>query len=313
MKKINVAVIGCGSWGRNHIRVYNDLGNASITAIADMNTATAKEFGERYSVDWYTEPEKVFERDDVEAISICTPTVTHADLAMQAIEAGKHVLVEKPMTNTTDEAKELINAAKRQGVHLAVGFVERFNPAVSEAMNIISKGEVGEVILAHTRRVSRRPLRIGDVGVIKDLAIHDIDIVNQLFKSKAKNVFASAGSIAHDFEDYANIIVCFDNNKSAFIETNWLTPRKVRTLTITGTEGLINVEYITQQIIVENNERLYQPFLNYGEPLLRELDSFVNSILNDESPEVRGEDGLRALEISEAAIQSAKSGKPVPL
>jgi len=291
MKKINVAVIGCGSWGRNHIRVYNDLGNASITA----------------------EPEKVFERDDVEAISICTPTVTHADLAMQAIEAGKHVLVEKPMTNTTDEAKELINAAKRQGVYLTVGFVERFNPAVSEAMNIISKGEIGEVILAHTRRVSRRPPRIGDVGVIKDLAIHDIDIVNQLFKSKARNVFASAGSIAHDFEDYANIIVCFDNNRSAFIETNWLTPRKVRTLTITGTEGLINVEYITQQIIVENNERLYQPFLNYGEPLLRELDSFVNSILNDESPEVSGEDGLRALEISEAAIQSAKSGKPVPL
>jgi UDP-N-acetylglucosamine 3-dehydrogenase len=309
MKKINVAVIGCGSWGRNHIRVYNDLGNASITAIADMNTATAKEFGERYSVDWYTEPEKIFERDDVEAISICTPTVTHADLAMQAIEAGKHVLVEKPMTNTTDEAKELINAVKRQGVHLAVGFVERFNPAVSEAMNIISKGEVGEVILAHTKRVSRRPLRIGDVGVIKDLAIHDIDIVNQLFKSKAKNVFASAGSIAHDFEDYANIIVCFDNDRSAFIETNWLTPRKVRTLTITGTEGLINVEYITQQIIVENNERLYQPFLNYGEPLLRELDSFVNSILNDESPEVTGEDGLRALEISEAAILSAKTGK----
>ncbi len=313
MKKMNAAVIGCGSWGRNHIRVYNDLGNASIIAIADMNTATAKEFGERYSVDWYTEPEKIFERDDVEAVSICTPTVTHADLAMQAIEAGKHVLVEKPMTNTTDEAKELINAAKKRGVHLAVGFVERFNPAVSEAMNIISKGEVGEVILAHTRRVSRRPLRIGDVGVIKDLAIHDIDIVNQLFKSKAKTVFASAGSIAHDFEDYANIIVCFDNNRSAFIETNWLTPRKVRTLTITGTEGLITVEYITQQIIVENNERLYQPFLDYGEPLLRELDSFVNSILNDESPEVRGEDGLRALEISEAAIQSAKSGKPVPL
>jgi len=313
MKKMNVAVIGCGSWGRNHIRVYNDLGNASIIAIADMNTATAKELGERYSVDWYTEPEKIFERDDVEAVSICTPTVTHADLAMQAIEAGKHVLVEKPMTNTTDEAKELINAAKKRGVHLAVGFVERFNPAVSEAMNIISKGEVGEVILAHTRRVSRRPLRIGDVGVIKDLAIHDIDIVNQLFKSKAKTVFASAGSIAHDFEDYANIIVCFDNNRSAFIETNWLTPRKVRTLTITGTEGLITVEYITQQIIVENNERLYQPFLDYGEPLLRELDSFVNSILNDESPEVRGEDGLRALEISEAAIQSAKSGKPVPL
>lgn len=313
MKKMNVAVIGCGSWGRNHIRVYNDLGSASLTAIADMNNVTAKEFGERYSVDWYTEPEKIFERKDVEAVSICTPTVTHADLAMKAIEAGKHVLVEKPMTNTTDEARGLIKAAERHGVHLAVGFVERFNPAISEALKVISSGEIGEVILAHTRRVSRRPLRIGDVGVIKDLAIHDIDIVNQLFKTEAKNVFASAGSIAHEFEDYANIIVCFDNNRSAFIETNWLTPRKVRTLTITGTEGLISVEYITQQVIVENNERLYQPFLTYGEPLLRELNSFMNSILSDESPEVTGEDGIRALEISEAAIQSAVSGKQVTL
>jgi len=313
MKKMNVAVIGCGSWGRNHIRVYNDLENTSLTAIADMNTATAKEFGERYSVDWYTEPEKIFEREDVEAVSICTPTVTHADLAMKAIEAGKHVLVEKPMTNTTDEAREIIKAAERHGVYLTVGFVERFNPAISEALNIITSGEIGEVILAHTRRVSRRPLRIGDVGVIKDLAIHDIDIVNQLFKNKAMNVFASAGSIAHDFEDYANIIVCFDNDRSAFIETNWLTPRKVRTLTITGTEGMITVEYITQQIIVENNERLYQPYLNYDEPLLRELYSFTSSILNDEPPEVTGEDGLRALEISEAAIQSAMSGKQVSL
>ena len=309
MGKIKVAVIGCGSWGRNHIRVYDELENVSLTAIADMNEAAARGFGERYSVDWYTEPEKVFERKDVEAVSICTPTVTHADLAMRAIEAGKHVLVEKPMTNTTDEARALINAAKGHGVHLAVGFVERFNPAVSEALRLTSNGEIGDIILAHTRRVSRRPLRIGDVGVIKDLAIHDIDIVNQLFKTEAKNVFASAGSIAHEFEDYANIIVCFDNNRSAFIETNWLTPRKIRTLTITGTEGLITVEYITQQITIENNERLYQPFLDYGEPLLRELDSFMNSIINDEPPEVTGEDGLRALEISEAAILSAKTGK----
>jgi UDP-N-acetylglucosamine 3-dehydrogenase len=313
VKKINVAVIGCGSWGQNHIRVYNDLENASLAAIADLETKTIKEFKEKYSVDWYTEPEKIFERIDIDAVSICTPTITHADLAIQAIEAGKHVLIEKPMTNTIKEAKYLIKAARKRGVHLAVGFVERFNPAVSKAMTTISKGEIGEVILAHTRRVSKRPIRIGDVGVIKDLAIHDIDIINQLFKTEAKNVFASAGSIANDFEDYANIIVCFSNNRSAFIESNWLTPRKIRTLNITGTEGLINVEYISQKIVIENNEGLYQPFLNYCEPLFRELESFVNTILIDEPPEVTGEDGLRALEISEAAILSAKLGKQVSL
>lgn len=311
MRKLNVAVIGCGSWGRNHARVYNALPIASLIAVADVEENSAREIGERYNVDWYTDPAKIFDKNDVEAISICTPTITHANIALTAIESGKHVLVEKPMTNTIDEAKNLIKAAKAHGVHLSVGFIERFNPAISKAVEIISRGEIGDVILAHTRRVSRRPLRIGDVGVIKDLAIHDIDIINQLFDNNILIVFASSGNIAHRFEDYANIIIRFSENKSAFIETNWLTPRKIRSLTITGTEGLVNVDYITQQIIIENNERLYQPFYEYREPLYRELDIFVDSILRDEPPQVTGVDGLNALQICEAAIESGKTGKPI--
>lgn len=311
MAKLNVAVIGCGSWGRNHVRVYNDLDNVTLVAVADLDRDVSRRLGERYMVDWYTDANKVLERIDVEAVSICTPTITHAEIALKAIETGKHVLVEKPMTNTIEEAKSLIKASRARGLYLSVGFVERFNPAVEEAMRIISRGEIGEVILAHTRRVSRRPLRIGDVGVIKDLAIHDVDVTNQLFDSEAEIVFASAGSLSHSFEDYANIIICYDRKRSAFIETNWLTPRKVRSLTITGTEGLVNVEYITQQVVVENNERLYQPFLEYQEPLKRELESFVNSILRDEQPQAKGEDGLKALKLCEAAIESAKNRKQV--
>jgi len=313
LRKLNVAVIGCGSWGKNHARVYKSMQNAHLIAVADVNRNAAEEIAKMYNVKWYTDPEKVFEMSDVDAVSVCTPTITHADIALTAIKMGKHVLVEKPMTHTIEEARELIITAEANSVYLAVGFVERFNPAVSEAMSLISRGEIGEVILAHTRRVSKRPLRIGDVGVIKDLAIHDIDIVNQLFKGSIEAVFATAGSIAHSFEDYANIIIRFNDNRSAFIETNWLTPRKVRSLTITGTEGLVNIEYINQQIIVENNERLYQPFLEYGEPLKRELDSFVSCIIKDEPPEVTGLDGLRALEICEAAIKSAKTGNPLTI
>ena len=313
MGKLNVAVVGCGSWGRNHARVYNDIPEVFLIAVADKDKSRAQEIGERYHADWYSDPTEVFDLPDVDAISICTPTVTHAELALNAIDNGKHILVEKPMTNTIDEAKSLINAAKRENVHPAVGFVERFNPAVKAAMDIISQGEIGDVILAHTRRVSRRPLRIGDVGVIKDLGIHDIDIVNHLFSGPVSGVFASAGAIAHNFEDYANVLICFDDNRSAFVETNWLTPRKVRRLIVTGTEGLLEVEYITQQVTIENNERLYQPFLEPGEPLRLELESFVSSILHDESPQVTGEDGLRALSICEAAIESATTGRYVPM
>jgi len=198
---LNVAVIGCGSWGTNQVRVFSDLPESSLVAAADIDENTARGIGEKYRVDWYTDIEKVLDRPDVEAVTICTPTVTHADIALAAIESGKHVLVEKPMTNTVEEAETLIRAAEKQGVYLSVGFIERFNPAFREGLKIISRGEIGDVILAHTRHVSRRPLRIGDVGVVKDLAIHDIDIVNQLFEEMPRSVFASAGNIAHSFED----------------------------------------------------------------------------------------------------------------
>jgi len=313
MAKIGVAVIGSGSWGKNHARVYNQLTNASLEAVVDAREDIARNVAKQYGVKWYTDLEKAFTNTNIEAVSICTPTVTHYDLAKQAIELGKHVLVEKPMTNTVDEAKDLIRLSKINGTKLTVGFVERFNSAIKEALKRTSDGEIGDVILAHTRRLSRRPSRIGDVGVIKDLAIHDIDIINQLFKDDVTVVFASAGSIAHSFEDYANIQIGYHGNKSAFVETNWLTPRKIRTLTITGTEGIITVEYITQQIIIENNERLYQPYLTPEEPLYNELNSFINSILTDTEPEVTGKDGLKALKICEAAISSAKKREHVSL
>jgi UDP-N-acetylglucosamine 3-dehydrogenase len=313
MRKLNVTVIGCGSWGRNQVRVFSDLPESSLVAIADIDENAARGIGEKYHVDWYTEIEKVLDRPDVEAVTICTPTVTHAEIALAAIEAGKHVLVEKPMTNTIEEAETLIRAAEKQGVHLSVGFIERFNPAIREGMKIISRGEIGDVILAHTRRVSRRPLRIGDVGVIKDLAIHDIDIVNQLFGEMPTSVFATAGNIAHSFEDYSNIMICYENNRCAFIETNWLTPRKVRSLIVTGTTGLVNIEYINQEVSVENNERTYQPFIENGEPLHMELSNFVRSILNDEPPAITGVDGLKALHVCEAALESARTGKRVTI
>ncbi|MCX6648477.1 MAG: Gfo/Idh/MocA family oxidoreductase [Candidatus Bathyarchaeota archaeon] len=313
MRTIKVAIIGCGSWGRNHARVYRELPGVELLAVSDLNPQTAKQIGDLYHVSYYTDPTTVIDDPNIDLISICTPTITHAEIAVAAIEAGKHVLVEKPMTNTVAEAQHLISTAKRNNQKLAIGFVERFNPAVQEAIKRVSEGQIGEVILAHTQRVSRSPERIGDVGVIKDLAIHDIDIVDQLFEDEAQSVFAVAGSIQHKYEDYAQINISFGNNKNALVSTNWLTPRKIRTLMITGTEGILNVEYITQQITIENNNQLVQPYLPYKEPLMLELKSLTDAVRDDTQPKVTGEDGLRALRICEAALQSAKSGKLVKL
>ena len=313
MDKLNVAVIGCGFWGRNHARIYNDLETAELVAVSDLNEDAACSLGERYGADHYGDVEALLKRGDVEMVSICTPTVTHAKIALAAMEAGKHVLVEKPMTSTVEEAESLIAASEKAGVKLTVGFVERFNPGVIEALRLVKEGKIGDVILARAHRVSRYPLRISDVGVVKDLAIHDADIVRQLFGTEPETVYATAGNLVHTFEDYANIVLRFPGNKSAFIETNWLTPHKIRRLILTGSEGLITVEFITQEVTVEDDEGSYTPFLKPQEPLTLELGSFVEAILEDKPPAISGEDGLKALRICEAALESARIGKPVKL
>ncbi len=313
LRKANMAVIGCGFWGKNHARIYNELENANLIAVADLNEDAACTLGERYGADHHGDPTDLIKRGDVDAISICTPTVTHAKIALEAIEAGKHVLVEKPMTSTVAEAESLIAASEKARVKLTVGFVERFNPGVIEALKLVREGKIGDVILARAHRVSRYPLRISDVGVVKDLAIHDVDIVRQLFAAEPETVYATAGNIMHSFEDYANIVLKFPGNRSAFIETNWLTPHKIRRLILTGSQGLITVEFITQEVTVEDDEGRYQPFLEPREPLTLELESFVEAILEDKPPAVSGEDGLKALRICEAAIESARIGKPIRL
>ena len=305
---INTAVIGCGSWGRNHARVYRSLPGANLVAVADNNEATAREIGELHRVPFYSDPEKILRDPEIQVVDICTPTITHYDLAIRAIEEGKNVLVEKPMTNTIDEAQKLIKMSKKAGVALTVGFVERFNPAVQEVYKRIANNEIGDIIIAHSRRVSRSPQRIGDVGVVKDLAIHDLDIINHILLGEPLYVSAVTGKIRHKYEDYANINLIYSGNRTAFIETNWLTPRRVRTLTVTGTEGIINVEYTTQQITIENNEMIIQPFLPY-----KELHSFIDHISRGEPPEITGEDGLKALSLCEIALKSSETKQMIKI
>lgn len=311
LKSINVGVLGCGVWGKNHARVYRQIPYTNLHTVSDIYEKSAKQVATDNGSKYTTDPDKIINDPEIELLSICTPTVTHAELGLRALEAGKHVLVEKPMTDTLDEATALMKAAEKNGVKLTVGFVERFNPAITKALELVKEGVIGDVILAHTRRLSRRPLRIGDVGVIKDLAIHDIDIICQLFPNGPEKVFCTAGKLEHSFEDYANINLRYSRDRNAFVETNWLTPRVRRDLTITGSEGIITVQYRNQEIILETNEKLIQPFLPRKEPLFEELSSFSKAAIEDTQPVVSGMDGYKALKISIAALKSAEIGAAV--
>ena len=127
MNKLNTAVIGCGSWGRNHVRVLKELPSSNLVAVADANPSTVKEIGEKYQVKYYSDPVKLLENPEIQYISICTPTITHAEIALEAIKQGKHILVEKPLTSTIKEGKTLLSKAKKQGVFLTVNLFAHLN------------------------------------------------------------------------------------------------------------------------------------------------------------------------------------------
>jgi UDP-N-acetylglucosamine 3-dehydrogenase len=218
------------------------------------------------------------------------------------------------MTGEEGSAEKLVKSAKKAGVKLLVGFIERFNPGVRAVKKMLSQQAVGDVIIATGRRVARWPIRIGDVGVVKDTAIHDIDAMRYLLEEEVAAIFAQTGSLrTHAYEDYAEMMLRFNGGTTGFIDANWLTPRKVRTLIITGSDATINLDYITQEITVESSERLVKPYTPWAEPLKVELENFMTTILRDTKETPSGDDALKAIRVCDAALRSGRSKTLVTL
>lgn len=314
MKRVNVGVIGVGAMGHNHVRVYSRLKNAKLMAVSDLMKGTLAEVSKKYQTVGFVDYDNILKMPEIEAVSVCVPTTYHHEVVMEAIEQGKHVLVEKPIAFTLDEARDMIRSAKREGVKLATGHVERFNPAVLEAKKLIREGLIGEIVSVSAKRVGPFPPRIKDVGVTIDLAIHEVDVMAYLLDSPASKVYAHVGSRLEkcEFEDHAEIMMEFYNGASGVLEVNWLTPYKKRKLEVTGTDGIISLDYIDQDVELfgKNARKVRVP---HHEPLMEELSSFLNSVIDDEKPKITGEDGMHALKVVLAAMESAKGKFPVDL
>ncbi len=314
MKKLGVGVIGTGFWGKNHARVYKELAETELVAICDMDPQRAEAIAEQFGVKPYTSAERMLNNRGVEAVSICTWSTSLAKTALKALRTGKHVLVEKPMATTAKQAKQLLETAEKQGLHLTVGFLMRFIPGLQHIRKAVKDKALGDPVCATAKRVSQWPERIGDVGVVKDTAIHDLDIIRYIFDEDPTAVYAKMGSMRHrKFEDYAQIMLSFEGGKSAFIESNWLTPYKTRLLTITGSEAIMKLDYITQELTVESARETVQPRIAWQEPLKLELLHFAKCVTKKEKPLISGTDGLKALRIAEAAVRSSATGKAIRL
>jgi len=313
MRKLGVAVIGVGAWGTNHVRIFRDLAEAELVAVCDVNAERAKTVAKQFGGQFYTDPAEMLRNERVEAVSVCTWATKLAETSIKVLQAGKHLLVEKPMAETVEQAEAILRLAEKEELLLTVGFLTRFIPGIARIKQAIDSKEIGEVVCATAKRVSSWPERIGDVGVVRDLTIHDVDVIRYLFGEEPKAVSAVTGNIIHKrLEDYAQAMLFF-TRKSAFLETNWLTPYKTRQLTITGSKAIMRLDYITQELTIDTATESIQPRLTFQEPLKLELEHFVNCVLNGKTPLVTGIDGVKALKIAGGILASSATGKIVKL
>lgn len=307
---LRVGVIGTGAMGQHHIRIYSEMAGVELAGIADVDEKRAKALAKQFNTKAFTDYNDLFSLD-LDAVSVVVPTTLHKQVALDAMNSGTSVLVEKPIADTVGNADEIISEAKDAGLTLMVGHIERFNPAVSKMKEIIDSGQLGKVVSISTRRVGPYNPRIRDVGIILDLGVHDIDVISYLYNARISEVYAIAGRDIHSQEDHASIMLRFNDNKAGVMDINWLTPHKVRKMTVIGVNGVAYVDYNDQTVSIHDGEWIREAKIEKAEPLKKELGHFVEVVRNKQKPLVSGDDGKHVLEVALAAIRSYKTGQIV--
>ncbi len=325
---IKVAVIGAGNMGRHHARNYSEILGANLVALSDVDLEK-KSIAEEYGCKFYESYIEMLDKEDIDAVSVVVPSKYHYKVALEIIKRGKHLLIEKPITETVEEARSLINAAKEKNVKIMVGHIERFNPVIRKLKEVLDSGEIGEIISVVARRVGGYPKNIQESNVITDLAVHDIDLFNYLLGKTPVSVNCHKARTNKDGRiDSAEILIDYGGT-GCVSQVNWITPTKIRTLSLTGTLGHLEIDYIKQEIMLHRSENLSSSFKTFNEyvskfgdsinrkievdrkeePLRVEIESFLKSISDDEVPQVSGADGLKALEIAVEALGEEESPK----
>lgn len=326
-RDLRAAVIGLGSMGANHARVFSDLPGVELVGVADADAARVQKAINGRPIPGFPDAARLLAETSPELVCVVVPTGLHEDVAIDAIERGAHVLVEKPIAATLDAAGRIAAAAEKRGRILTVGHIERFNPAVRELKRRLDEGQGGRVLQVRARRVGPFPHRIRDVGVIHDLAPHDIDIMRYLLGDEIERVYAeSRRHIATENEDLFAGMVTFASGAMGLLDINWLTPAKERSLTVLCERGMFVVDYAAQQLAFYENFAAAAregaiasvtegPMTRYPvanrEPLRVELEAFRDAVLAGGPAPVSAYDGMVALAIAEALVRSSDGGVPV--
>jgi predicted dehydrogenase len=331
MAELRCAVIGTGQMGTHHVNAFERVAGAELVAASDPDEAMARAAIGRRPIAWEPHWQTLIERDDIDAVSIAVPSELHAEIALAAIDAGKHVLVEKPIATTVADGQRMEQAAAAKRRKLMVGHVERFNPAVQKVAELMQADRLGRIYRASATRSGPIPARIKDTGVAIDLATHDLDIMQHVLSRRITQVYAERAQFRHTSqEDMLTCLLRFgDDGPFGLLDVNWLTPEKRRELSLIGESGLLRADYLSQDVwFIESATTLtgwdelarirgdaegavLRFALRKQEPLLAELEAFVQCVVDDTPEPVSAREGIQVLAAALALRESAARAHPI--
>jgi len=338
-KKIGVVVVGYGFMGTTHLESWSLIPEARILGIVGRHKAKAQQVAKKYKAKVYLSLESALRKGDVDVFDICTPTFTHRPLAILGAEAGKHILVEKPMALTLRDADAMIEAAEKRRVKFMVAHCLRFFPEYMKVKEIVSQGTIGEPVMARAHRAGPLPRwgrdnwfsdKIKSGGVVVDIAIHDVDFLRWCFSDEVCRVYSSVSKLVRrggTSSDHARMILRFKQDAIAHVEASWAVPDQAPFTTyfeLAGTKGWLSVDNSSVvPVTVMSKGRIggftpdtmpWIPGMPFPiDPYYREIRHFVDCIIKDEQPMTGGREARSSLEVCLAALQSAKTQSPVDL
>src|SRR6202162_4595365 len=297
---LRLGVVGVGVMGSNHARVIAELPGVEFVGVADPDRPQANFVGETLGAKAVGDLDELIELG-IDAATIAAPTHLHHDLALACMRRGIHVMVEKPIASSAEEGRSIIAAARRAGVILMVGHVERFNPAVAALKEAIHGEDILSIAIP---RVGPFPPRMSNVGVVIDLAVHDIDLIRWFTDSEIIEIQPQTSSAVAEREDIALLQLRTASGVLAHINTNWLTPFKARTIHIATRDKYVIGDLLTLQVTEcfgfqpDGSYSMRHLSVGYAEPLRSELMAFVSAIRTGQPPAVTGEEALASLAIA---------------
>jgi UDP-N-acetylglucosamine 3-dehydrogenase len=308
--RLRLGVIGVGVMGSNHARVLSDMAGVELVGVADPDAKQRAFVADTLGCNAVADADALL-RSGVDAAIIAAPTHLHHDIALQCIKAGVHVLVEKPIASTIEESRAIVAAARRAGVTLMVGHVERFNPAVQSIKRAIKDQDILSIAIT---RVGPFPPRMSNVGVVIDLGVHDIDLIRWFTESEIVEIQPQMSSAVAEREDIALLQFRTASGVLAHINTNWLTPFKARNIHVATRDKYLIADLLTLQVTEcfgfqpDGSYSMRHLSVGYAEPLRSELVAFVDAVRSGERPAVTGEEAVASLEI---AIRCLDARAPV--